>query len=833
MTPGLRSAVSAGLLTVLACCTQQPGGEVSGLGLCASVEQRANNAFRSNFLTDYQTAERAWTDILALYESRAEDLAGCRDIPTRSIVLANLGLVYSNQRNFTAANGMLDASAKAESEAARGRTEIYRALHDLNRSAVGDATLQRAEQSAVSAKSSEGLRLLERDLNTSVLQLSRRAQRVLIEESVNLAALAFAYLSRDRLDDALNSIDAALARVAPIDGAAASYVPRFTVTKAEILLARGDNDAALSAVQSALRGYGADMRRSALMGRAEIVHGRVLTALGRNDRALDAYKKGFDILKDVTIRVSYDLLWPYVELADRVMAQAPSRRAQLTEDLFKAAQVVRSQVTASAVSLAAQSAAEGEGALADAVRRLNRASEELALVVAQKLLVDGRGTLAGDNTRAAVDRLFEEARAREDAARQAVLAIEPDYFDRISGTAGPGDLQQVLETDEAYVQIIPGDPESLVFLVRPDTVRMLRVAELNRAETTAIVARLREIVRGQLIYEPNLSHQLYQAFLQPLEADLAGAEALIFSNADALTALPMEVVAAKESPINDLLRLDDFTDVEWLADRYRISYVPSPRNLVDLRRAEAVVDEPRPVIAFGDFQPGADVNEILAQSFLPEECGPIAQAISLLPPLEGTRDEVAAVGEIFGANSVVVEGAAFTEQRIQSASESGELEKFGILHFATHGLLPNGDCVRRPALSVSAAGVEGSDGLLTDIEIRRLSLDADLVVLSACDTAGALDTDFNAAGGEALSGLARAFFDAGTRSLFATHWPVTDDITAAMVRRFYGGLREGKSMTASLGEAQRLLRKTQATSDPIFWGAFVMIGHAERPLARP
>ncbi|MEO1460568.1 MAG: CHAT domain-containing protein, partial [Pseudomonadota bacterium] len=178
-----------------------------------------------------------------------------------------------------------------------------------------------------------------------------------------------------------------------------------------------------------------------------------------------------------------------------------------------------------------------------------------------------------------------------------------------------------------------------------------------RTGTTEIVARLREIVRGQLIYEPNLSYRIYRAFLEPLEGDLTGAEALIFSNADALTALPMEVVAAKESTINDLLRLDDFTDVTWLADLYRISYVPSPRNLVDLRRAAAALREARPVIAFGDFQPGADVNQILSQSFLPDECSPIAQAISLLPPLEGTRDEVAAVGEIFGAEkSVLVEG---------------------------------------------------------------------------------------------------------------------------------------------------------------------------------
>lgn len=830
--PSIRIAMLVLLAGVAACSapSQERDTQASG-DLCGEVERRANSAFRSNFLTEYDAAERAWTEILALYERRADELERCTDIPSRSIVLANLGLVYSNQRNFTAANGMLDASARSAGQDGGRRTEIYRALHALNRSAVGEETLDQAELNSVTSDNSQGLALLDRDLSNSVLQVSRRTQRILIEESVNLAALAFAYLSQDRPDDALRTIDAALTRVVPIDGAASSYVPRFLVTKAEILLERGESDAALGAVRKAIRDYGADMQRSALMGRAEVVHAQILIALGRSDEALAAFDRGFEILKGVTVRVSFDLLWPYVKLVNQLIAQDPPRERELTEAVFRAAQVVRSDVISSSVSLAAKSASEGDGELAVAVRRLNLASEELAIVVAQKLLVEGRASFTGPDAPRAMAALFERARQREEDARQAVLAIDPDYFDRISGSATIASLQAVLAPGEAYIQIIPGDPEGLVFLIRKNEVHMHLVSDLDRRETTAIVARLRSIVRNQLIYEPNLSYGLYNAYIEPLESDLDGVDALIFTLSDSLTALPMEVIATRESPTNDLLRLDDFTDVAWLADKFRISYVPAPRNLIDLRQTAQKQNKVRPVIAFGDFRPGADTDEILSQSFLPDECRPIAQAISSLPPLEGTKDEVAAVGEIFGAErSILVDGEAFTENRIKSDSENGKLKEFGVLHFATHGLLPNGDCIRRPALSVSASGVEGSDGLLTDIEIRRLALDADLVVLSACDTAGAIDLDFNAAGGEALSGLARAFFDAGSRAILASHWPVTDDITAAIVRRFYGSLKDGKSMSDSLREAQGVLRKTRATSDPIFWGAFVMIGDAERQL---
>ncbi|MEM9783763.1 MAG: CHAT domain-containing protein, partial [Pseudomonadota bacterium] len=626
-------------------------------------------------------------------------------------------------------------------------------------------------------------------------------------------------------------IDEALARVSPVDGAASSYVPRFQVTRAEALLALGRSDEALAQIDTAVGNYGEDMKRSALMGRAEAVRGSVLASLGRDDAALAAFEDGFAILQRTPVRVSYDLLHPYVETVRRVIAAQPARRDALVAQLFRDAQVVRSEVTASSISLAAAARSEGTGALATAIREYNRAVEDLSIVVAQKLLVEGRSGLATPALLDEVERRFEDAQAREEAAIERINTLDPDYFDRLSGEAALSDVQRVLAADEAYVQIVVGDPESLVFVVRSDGVTMQTLDGLTVEETREIVGALREIVRFQLIYAPNQSYRLYEAYLEPVEAALAGAERLVFSLSDALTALPMEVLATERSALSDLARLDDFTDVSWLSAAYAVSYVPAPRNLVDLRDAGARSSEPRPVIAFGDFQPGADVPTILETSFLPDECAPIAEAIAQLPPLEGTKLELETIRQTFGpARTQIIEGQDFTEVRIAEASAAGALADFGVLHFATHGILPTGDCVRRPALSVSAEGVAGSDGLLTDVEIRRLDLNADLVVLSACDTAGALDDDFNASGGEALSGLARAFFDAGTSAVVASHWPVGDAVTAQIVADFYAGLTDGQTMAAALRAAQASLRTTRETSDPLFWGAFVVIGDAERRL---
>ncbi|MEM6486926.1 MAG: CHAT domain-containing protein [Pseudomonadota bacterium] len=823
-------ALIAGAALLAACAPQERPTQVSDGALCAEIEQRANAAFRANFLTEYDEALRGWTEILSTYDERPDAVAACVDVPPRTIVLANIALVYSNQRNFTAADGMFKAAAALGDVEAVERTKIYTALHDLNRSAVGAETLARAEAASVSVADSRGLRLLEDEVSRSVLQLSAEAQRRLIEEGVNLAGLAFAYLSQNRTTIALRTIDDALARVAPIDGASASYVPRFKVTKAEILLGAGEPAAALAMVREAINEYGADIGRTALMGRAKAIEGRILATLGRDEAALGAFAEAFDILKGATVRVSYDLLYPYVALTRRIVAQNPGRAAELDEALFSAAQVVRSQVTASSVSVAAAARAEGGGPLATAIRNFTAAREELALVVAQRALVEGRNSLGSTALRADVQRRFDEARAREEAAVAALLALDPDFFDRLTGAAPIAEVQAALEPGEAYIQIVLGDPESLAFLITPDGYRVATPQALSVAEVNGIVAGLRDIFRKQLIYTPNESYRIYEAFIEPLEPDLAGIDQLVFSLSDALTVIPMEVLATRESATPDLFRLEDFTDVAWLGNAYEVSYVPAPRNLVELR-ARTVEIEPRPIIAFGDFEPGADPNTILEQSFLPDDCLPVAEQISQLPPLEGTRLEVESVSRLFGGSSVAVLGADFTEARVSEEDDTGRLEGFGVLHFATHGILPTGDCLRRPALSVTASGVSGSDGLLTDVEILRLSLDADLVVLSACDTAGPTDEDFNAEGGEALSGLARAFFDAGSSAVIASHWPVGDRVTAETMDAMYSGLRDGQTIRTALSNARRALARDVRTSDPIFWGPFVAIGDAGRRLS--
>ncbi|CAN0551279.1 unnamed protein product, partial [Ectocarpus sp. 8 AP-2014] len=185
-------------------------------------------------------------------------------------------------------------------------------------------------------------------------------------------------------------------------------------------------------------------------------------------------------------------------------------------------------------------------------------------------------------------------------------------------------------------------------------------------------------------------------------------------------------------------------------------------------------------------------------------------------------------------NADVITGEAFTDTAIL-ANES--ISDYRILHFATHGLVtaPNPSCPAKPAL-LTSFGNENSDGLLAFDEIFDLKLDADIVILSACDTAGKASVAATRAagvstgGGTALDGLVRSFIGAGGRSVLASHWPAPDDFRAT--ERLINGLfsdGRGRSITSALRRSQLGLMDDPITSHPYYWSGFALIGDGARP----
>ncbi len=180
-----------------------------------------------------------------------------------------------------------------------------------------------------------------------------------------------------------------------------------------------------------------------------------------------------------------------------------------------------------------------------------------------------------------------------------------------------------------------------------------------------------------------------------------------------------------------------------------------------------------------------------------------------LNPLDGTKTEVTAIAEKFGAHALMQDNAT-------EASFKREAPKKRIIHLATHGLANDAN----PMDSfIALAPSAGEDGLLTAGEVANLDLTADLVVLSACESGLGRVT------GDGIVGLSRSFILAGADSVVVSLWKVDDDATASLMQEFYTRLTEKKNKAGALRDAMQSVR--ERSHDPYDWAAFVLIGEPQ------
>ena len=228
----------------------------------------------------------------------------------------------------------------------------------------------------------------------------------------------------------------------------------------------------------------------------------------------------------------------------------------------------------------------------------------------------------------------------------------------------------------------------------------------------------------------------------------------------------------------------------------------------------------------------------MASSLLPDELSQLFQrgsvdveAIRRQPPLPETADELCAVARSLGApDKNIFLGPRATVSQVRTLSDTGALARAHIVHFATHGLLAGEtkhfvQSLAEPALALTPPNkelaTETDSGLLTTSMVAQLKLNADWVVLSACNTASGGE------GGEALSGLARAFFYAGSRSLLVSHWYVDSNATVAITTGAFTALKTNPTIGRAEGlrrSLSRLIATGGANAHPAVWAPFVLVG---------
>jgi CHAT domain-containing protein len=302
------------------------------------------------------------------------------------------------------------------------------------------------------------------------------------------------------------------------------------------------------------------------------------------------------------------------------------------------------------------------------------------------------------------------------------------------------------------------------------------------------------------------AHELYRLLMRPTRVALAGKTRIVIVPDGPLWDLPFQALQPAAG--------------HHLLEDTAISYAPSLTVLLEMVRRHGARSEAQRLLALGNpaFSK-QDAERLIAQASL----APNDHALRDLPvDLPNAQHEVAALLRLYGAqHSAIYTGGAATEQAFKA-----EAGKYDVLHLATHGVFDN----RNPMYShllLAGPGSDGDDdGLLEAWEVVNLNLKADLVVLSACETARG-----KASGGEGLIGMSWAFFVAGSPSLVASQWKVDSASTTELMLNFHRGLRNpagrpGRSAAKARALQQAALRvmKSPQYRHPFYWAGFVLIG---------
>jgi CHAT domain-containing protein len=441
--------------------------------------------------------------------------------------------------------------------------------------------------------------------------------------------------------------------------------------------------------------------------------------------------------------------------------------------------------------------------------------------------------LAEDQIRKRIDEIKSERDKLQDVFNQRF----PDYVALSKPQPLSVEQTQALLADDEALVTIDLDKKSYVWVITKERVEWKELT-VSAEDVSKSVETLRTALNpnSPKPFDRNLAHQLYRQVLGPIEDIISQKKRLSFVLDQALTSLPPQVLIISDP------NGKDFASLDWLIRKYVVTVLPSIASLKVLREEKSTVAAINPMIGFGDpvfdrttqaaGRPKvAALNRSLTGFYRGVTTDTKALAESL-PALPETADELRAIAKILGAKS---EDIKLGEAASVTTVKKEPLANYRVVYFATHALVAGkveefAKVKAEPALvlSIPDKPSEEDDGLLTASEVAMLKLNADFVVLSACNTAAG-----DKPGAEALSGLARAFFYAGARSLVVSHWEVDSEATVALMDGLFEALKANPRLSHAEALRLSMLRMIANSSkpewaQPEFWAPFVVVGEPQK-----
>ena len=571
-----------------------------------------------------------------------------------------------------------------------------------------------------------------------------------------------------------------------------------------------------------------------------------------NDTSTQKQQKRFNLL----IEGNIDNLFQAAGGPTTPVANEAAAKAFQLADIARGSSVQRAMTQSAARSSIKDPALEK---LARQEQDFQRQSNSLNQILVSLAAAPPDKQLPGVQAKIKTD--IEAMNTQRDKIKNEIKNRFPDYFELIEPQPiTVAKTSKALKADEVLISWFFGESQSYVWAVHQTGLHSFATIATNRKEITRKVHELRKSLDPGVAtadeippFDVALSHQLYELLLKPVEKSLEGKKLLISVPHAALGQLPLGTLltAAMKQPMKGVSHFTAYQQSPWLIRQIAIAQYPSVNALLALRATPVTTANRKNFVGFGDpffsmeqaKQFEKDQQKVTQTATrgvpiqlrnTPKTSGVDSAELALLPRLPETSIEIKEIARVLnaGPEDIFLYEKANVEQVM-----SMDLSNRKVVMFSTHGLVPgelNG--LTQPALALSAPGVSGEkqgDGLLTMDKILELKLNADWVVLSACNTAAG--EDINA---EAVSGLGRAFFFAGAKALLVSNWPVDSDAALQLMTDLFRRQSEIKD----IGKAEALRQSAITMADtggfkdlksgklaytyahPLFWAPFTMVG---------
>ncbi len=410
----------------------------------------------------------------------------------------------------------------------------------------------------------------------------------------------------------------------------------------------------------------------------------------------------------------------------------------------------------------------------------------------------------------ALSQLFnqlDEARLKYESYQNALFASHPEFNARrgnIAALTSENVNELTRDSNTAYLEFVVTKEQVILFvLTRRDEnagpeLRAYPIA-IKPGELEHKVDQFRQAMADRNPVFANSAHELYDLLIKPAAQQLSGVSTLCVIPDEYLWDLPFQALLS--------------TNDSYLLEDYALYYSPSLSVLRKTRKLQNndAGRATQSLIAFG--------NPVIGKERAANSQGEASDSC----PLPEAETEVNSLAQIYGqAQSKAFTGREATEKAFKTLAP-----RYRTIHLATHGILDNRHPLYSYLLLTKTEGDPENDGLLEAREIMDMNINADLAVLSACDTARG-----RVGAGEGVIGMSWAFFVASVRTTVVSQWKVNSASTSQLMVNFYQALKsEQKDGTANKAEALRKaalsLMKDSRYRHPFYWAGFVMVGSNE------